>query len=235
VPASPFASRDLEWAHGRNRAAAAPMALDGAQIAESVGVSRATGARSLGQLGLARLGPAEPVTPGRRYEWAQARQLMHLDIKKLGRMGRIEHRITGDRRARTRGIGWEFVHVCIDDCSRVAYAEVLPDERAVTVAGFLRRALTWFARRGVVVQRILTDNGSAYRSQPARCPLPRSAPGPALDAPLHTPHQWRSRALHPDAAARVGLRRRVGLLGAPHRRPRALGALLQLASTPQRP
>ena len=137
----------------------------GAQIAESVGVSRATVARSLGQLGLARLGPAEPVTPGRRYEWAQPGQLVHLDIKKLGGIGRIGHRITGDRRVRTRGIGWEFVHVGIDDCSRVAYAEVLPDERAVTVAAFLRRALTWFARRGVVVQRILTDNGSAYRSR----------------------------------------------------------------------
>ena len=140
----------------------------GAQIAESVGLSRATVARSLGQLGLARLGPAEPVTPGRRYEWAQPGQLVHLDIKKLGRIGRIGHRITGDRRARTRGIGWEFVHVCIDDCSRVAYAEVLPDERAVTVAAFLRRALTWFARRGVVVQRILTDNGSAYVSHAFR-------------------------------------------------------------------
>ena len=105
----------------------------GAQIAESVGVSRATVARSLGQLGLARLGPAEPVTPGRRYEWAQPGQLLHLDIKKLGRIGGIGHRITGDR-------------------------------RALTVAGFLRRSLTWFARRGVVVQRILTDNGSAYRS-----------------------------------------------------------------------
>jgi transposase InsO family protein len=136
----------------------------GAQIAEGVGVSRATVARSLRQLGLARLGPAEPVPPGRRYEWAQPGQLVHLDIKKLGRIGQIGHRITGDRRIRTRGIGWEFVHVCIDDCSRVSYAEVLPDERAVTVAGFLRRTLTWFARRGVIVQRLLTDNGSAYRS-----------------------------------------------------------------------
>jgi transposase InsO family protein len=137
----------------------------GAQIADSVGVSRATAARTLRQLGLARLGPAVPAVPGRRYEWAAPGQLLHLDIKKLGRIGQVGHRITGDRRQRARGIGWEFVHVCIDDCSRAAYAEVLPDERGVTVAGFLRRALTWFGRRGVTVQRILTDNGSAYRSR----------------------------------------------------------------------
>ena len=137
----------------------------GAQIAEAVGVSRATAARTLNQLGLARLGPAEPERPSRRYEWERPGQLLHLDIKKLGRIGQIGHRITGDRRQRTRGIGWEFVHVCVDDCSRVAYVEVLPDERSVTVAGFLRRAVTWFGRRGVTVQRILTDNGSAYRSR----------------------------------------------------------------------
>jgi transposase InsO family protein len=137
----------------------------GAQIADAVGVSRATAARTLRQLGLARLGPVEPVGPGRRYQWERPGQLLHLDIKKLGRFGQVGHRITGDRRQRTRGLGWEFVHVCIDDCSRVSYVEVLPDERSVTVAGFLRRALTWFRRRGITVQRILTDNGSAYRSR----------------------------------------------------------------------
>jgi len=94
---------------------------------------------------------------------------VHLDIRKLGRFSQVGHRISGDRRQRTPGIGWEFVHVCIDDWSRVvyrvAYAEVLPDERSVTVVGFLRRALSWFHRRGVRVERILTDNGSAYRSR----------------------------------------------------------------------
>ena len=137
----------------------------GAQIAEAVGVSRATAARTLGQLGLARLEATAAAVPSRRYEWARPGQLLHLDIKKLGRFEQVGHRITGDRRQRTRGLGWDFVHVCIDDCSRVAYAEVLPDERSVTVAGFLRRALTWFGRRGVRAQRILTDNGSAYRSR----------------------------------------------------------------------
>ena len=136
----------------------------GAEIAAAVGVSRATVARTLRQLGLARLGSVAPPGPSRRYQWERPGELLHMDIKKLGRIGQIGHRITGDRRQRVRGIGWEFVHVCIDDCSRAAYAEVLPDERSVTVAGFVRRALTWFARRGVRAQRMLTDNGSAYRS-----------------------------------------------------------------------
>jgi transposase InsO family protein len=137
----------------------------GAVIAEAVGLSRATVARTLGQLGLARLPAVETAPPGRRYEWERPGQLLHVDIKKLGRIDGIGHRITGDRRHRARGVGWEFVHVCLDDCSRLAYAEVLPDEQSVTVAGFLRRALTWFARRGVVAQRVLRDNGSAYRSR----------------------------------------------------------------------
>jgi transposase InsO family protein len=137
----------------------------GAVIAEAVGLSRATVARTLGQLGLARLGSREAPVPGRRYEWARPGQLVHVDIKKLGRIGRIGHRITGDRRTRVRGIGWEFVHVSVDDCSRLAYAEVLRDEQSVTVAGFLRRAAAWFARRGIVAERVLSDNGSAYRSR----------------------------------------------------------------------
>jgi len=118
------------------------------------------------------LGPARPGAAagrgggaGRRYEWERPGQLLHVDIKKLGRIGAIGHRITGDRRQRVRGIGWEFVHVCLDDCSRLAYAEVLSDEQSVTVAGFLRRAVAWFARRGIVTQRVLSDNGSAYRSR----------------------------------------------------------------------
>ena len=136
----------------------------GAVIAEAVGLSRATVARTLGQLGLARLPALDAPAPGRRYEWARPGQLLHVDIKKLAGIGRIGHRITGERGRSVRGIGWDFVHVCIDDCSRVAYAEVLGDERSVTVAGFLRRAVTWFVRRGVVAERVLSDNGPAYRS-----------------------------------------------------------------------
>ena len=143
--------RQLEWT--------------GAQIADVVGVSRATVGRTLRQLGLGQLEALQARPVVQRYEWQQPGQLVHLDIKKLGRIGHVGHRITGDRHGQARGIGWEFVHVCVDDCSRATYAEVLPDERGATAAAFLRRAAAWFRRRGVRVQRVLTDNGTGYRSR----------------------------------------------------------------------
>ena len=114
---------------------------------------------------MARLRALEPAVPVRRYEWKQPGDLVHLDIKKLGRIGRVGHRITGDRRTRVRGIGWEYVHVAVDDATRLAYVEVLADEQGVTVTQFLWRALAWFRRVGIRVRRILTDNGSGYVSR----------------------------------------------------------------------
>jgi len=137
----------------------------GARIAPAVALSRATVGRILRRVGLARLRQLEPRSPVQRYERARPGDLLHVDIKKLGRIAGIGHRITGDRRHRARGIGWEYVHVAIDDCSRLAYGEVLRDECGVTVAAFLRRACRWFARRGVQIVRVLSDNGSGYRSR----------------------------------------------------------------------
>jgi transposase InsO family protein len=137
----------------------------GAAIAEAIGVSRATVGRILQRLGLARLSALDPVRPAWRYEWPRPGQLLHLDTKQLGRIVRIGHRVTGDRRDRVYGAGWEFVHVCVDDCSRLAYVEVLPNERPAAVAAFLRRTVAWFHRHGVDVQRVLTDNGNGYRSR----------------------------------------------------------------------
>jgi transposase InsO family protein len=137
----------------------------GARIAPAVALSRATVGRLLRRLGLARLWQLGPPVPVRRYERERPGELLHVDIKKLGRIAGIGHRITGDRRHRARGSGWEYVHVAIDDCRRVSYAEVLLDERGETVAAFLRRAITWFARRGVRIERVLSDNGSGYRSR----------------------------------------------------------------------
>jgi transposase InsO family protein len=137
----------------------------GARIAPAVALSRATVGRILRRLGLARLRDLAPAEPVRRYERAHPGELLHIDIKKLGRIAGIGHRITGDRRHRARGIGWEYVHVAIDDGSRLSYADVLRDERGETVAAFLRRAIQWFARRGVRIERVLSDNGSAYRSR----------------------------------------------------------------------
>jgi transposase InsO family protein len=136
----------------------------GAEIAAAVHLSPSTVARLLRRRGLARLRQLAPAAPIQRYQWAQPGDLVHLDVKKLGRIGRVGHRITGNRRTRVRGIGWEFVHVAVDDASRLAYVEVLGDEGGVTTTKFLWRALAWFRRHGVRVRRLLTDNGNGYVS-----------------------------------------------------------------------
>jgi hypothetical protein len=100
-----------------------------------------------------------------RYQRERPGELIHIDTKKLGRIEAIGHRITGDRRDSKRGAGWEAVHVCIDDASRLAYSEVLADERKTSAVPFLERAVGWFARQGITVERVMTDNGSAYRSR----------------------------------------------------------------------
>jgi transposase InsO family protein len=134
------------------------------RIAAAVGVAPSTVGRWVQRWGLGRLPALQPPPPVQRYEWARPGQLLHVDVKKLGRIGRVGHRITGDRRVRTRGAGWEYVHVSVDDASRLAYVEVLPDERQPTSRGFVRRAVAWLARARVRVERVMTDNGSAYRS-----------------------------------------------------------------------
>ncbi len=139
--------------------------LKGREIAEQVKVSLSTVARVLAQVGLQRLKALEAREPVVRYERATVGELLHLDIKPLGRIAGIGHRITGDRRKQVKGSGWEFVHVCVDDASRLAYVEVLEDDKGVTAAGFLQRALAWFHQMGVTVQRVMTDNGGCYVSK----------------------------------------------------------------------
>lgn len=138
--------------------------LTGLEIAQVLRLAVSTVSLWLRRLGLGRLKVLEPRPPVVRYERKKPGELLHLDTKKLGRIHGVGHRIHGDRRARKRGVGWEFLHVCIDDATRVAYAEVLPDEKAVTATAFLERALAWFADHDVLVERVMTDNGSCYRS-----------------------------------------------------------------------
>ena len=134
------------------------------EIAERVPVAASTVSRILRRLGLHRLSRLEPEEPVRRYERETPGELLHLDTKKLARIRRVGHRIHGDRTRRVYGAGWEFAHVCVDDHTRLAYVEVLPDERAETTTAFLSRALAWFGKRGIPVQRVMTDNGNAYVS-----------------------------------------------------------------------
>ena len=140
--------------------------MTGARIAAQLKRPRSTVALILKRAGLERLRSPQPLEPVRRYERERPGELLHLDIKKLGRIGGFfGHRITGDRTRGRRGAGWEYVHVAIDDASRVAYVEVLRDEKGPTTADFLRRAFTWFQRLGVRIERIMSDNGSAYVSR----------------------------------------------------------------------
>lgn len=137
----------------------------GAEISSRTGAPRSTVARWLHHVGLGRLRQLAPPEPIRRYEKEHPGELLHLDIKKLGKIRGVGHRITGDKTKRARGIGWEFVHVCIDDASRVSYVEVLDDEKGPTASAFLRRAINWFAAHDVHTRKILTDNGSCYVSK----------------------------------------------------------------------
>jgi transposase InsO family protein len=142
--------------------------LTGPQIARRLGRPCSTVGLVLRRLGLGRLAALEPRPPALRYQRAGPGELLHLDTKKLGRIDGIGHRITGNRRDTRRGAGWEILQVAIDDAARLAYSEVLPDERKASAIAFLDRARAWFARHGVTVERIMTDNGSAYRSHAFR-------------------------------------------------------------------
>jgi transposase InsO family protein len=134
------------------------------QIAADLHLPLATVVQVQRRLGLARLGALVPKPPVHRYQRRIPGALVHLDIKKLGRIGRVGHRIHGDRRTRVRGIGWEYLHVAIDDATRLAYAALLPDETAASTAGFLAQAVAWFARQGIRWRALMTDNGGGYRS-----------------------------------------------------------------------
>lgn len=140
--------------------------LTGRQIARDVGVSPATVSRTLRRVGLSRMRDLKPAEPVRRYERATPGELIHIDIKKLGRFERVGHRITGDRtgQSNSRGVGWEFVHVVVDDASRIAFSQIMPDEKAPSAVAVLKAAVAYYQSLGVTVARVMTDNGSCYRA-----------------------------------------------------------------------
>lgn len=136
-------------------------------IAKEVGVSPATVSRVLKRLGLNKLKALDPPEPVRRYERETPGELIHIDIKKLGKFNKTGHRITGDRRGQSngRGVGWEFVHVCIDDASRIAFSQIKPDEKQGSAIAFLKAAIAYYNSLGVTVTRVMTDNGSCYKAR----------------------------------------------------------------------
>jgi transposase InsO family protein len=147
--------------------------MTGAEIALCLAMAASTVSAVLLRVGLGKLSRLEPPEPPNRYERRHAGELLHVDVKKLGRIpsGRAGHRVHGNRGLQRsprkdgkRIVGWEYVHVCVDDATRLAYVEVLADEKAITAVGFLHRAIAFYRRHGVSVQRVMSDNGACYRS-----------------------------------------------------------------------
>lgn len=163
-PTSPEAVKQIEVLRRERRPAA--------HIAKEVGISPATVSRVLRRLGLNKLRALSPPEPVRRYERQTPGELLHIDIKKLGKFNKIGHRITGDRTRQSnqrphgkKGPGWEYVHVCIDDASRIAFSQIKVDEKQQSAVAFLRAAVTYYKSLGVAATRVMTDNGSCYKSR----------------------------------------------------------------------
>lgn len=147
--------------------------MTAAEIAECLGMALSTVSAVLKRIGLGKRSRLAPLEPPNRYERQRPGELVHLDIKKLGRIHGAGHRMTGTRTSQNKGrrinrrtgrLGWEFVHVAVDDATRLAYAEVLPNEQGSTAAEFLTRAVGWFGSLGIAVKGVLSDNGACYRS-----------------------------------------------------------------------
>jgi transposase InsO family protein len=150
--------------------------MTGPAIARALGMARSTVGAVLRRLGLGKLKALEPKPDVVRYERAAPGEMIHLDIKKLGKINGVGHRFAprGPGMHGNKGHGWDFLHVCVDDASRLAYTEILPSERKEDTTAFLERALAWLGRHGIAVERVMTDNGSAYRSGLFRQALARA-------------------------------------------------------------
>lgn len=181
------------------------------EIAELLGMPTSTVCAVLKRIGLNPLVRLEPPEPANRYCRRHLGELLHIDIKKLGRFNTPGHRVTGrgPRTHSNRGIGWEYVYVCVDDTSRVAYAEILANEQASTAVGFLDRVIDWFNSHGVTVERVMTDNGSPFVSRAWAATCARHRIRHLRTRPYRPPHERQSRKVHPNPAPQMGLRRRL--------------------------
>jgi transposase len=222
--------------------------MTASEIAECLSMPLSTVSAVLLREGLGKRSRLAALEPANRYERRRPGELVHIDTKKLGRIVVPGHAITANRRQRaprTRvgqpdgrllgTAGWEFVHVAIDDHSRLAYAEVLGDEKASTAVGFLRRALWFFARHGVRVERVMTDNGSAYRAHTHRLACQRLGLKHRFTRPYRPRTNGKNRALHPDADPRMGQGSPLRQQRRAHQHARRLAQPLQLHPTPRQP
>jgi transposase InsO family protein len=136
----------------------------GVRIAMTVGVSPATVSRTLRRLGISRMRQLDPPPPVQRYEHAAPGDLLHLDVKKISRFGAVGIRFSGNHQRKVKNMGWEYLHVAVDDHSRIAAAQIHPNQKAPSAARFLRSMVAEYARLGIAIRRVLTDNGPCYRS-----------------------------------------------------------------------
>lgn len=161
----PRRCRDKLTEHDRNSIVALRKErLTGDEIALRLGFCRSSVFRALRKFGCSRLSSLEEKEPVQRYQWEKPGQMLHLDIKRLGKIDGVGHKKTGTRQVRRRRPGWEYLHVCVDDASRAAYTAIFPDETAESAIEFLWFAVAWYASHGIKVERILTDNGACYKS-----------------------------------------------------------------------
>jgi hypothetical protein len=212
--------------------------MTSSEIAAQLGMAVSTVGAVLKRIGLHRLSRLEPPEPPNRYCRRHPGELIHIDIKRLSRFDRPGHRMTGRDRAGKRPTvskGFEYCHVAVDDTSRAAYVEILPNQTAKTCVGFLERAIAWFVAHGVTVERIMTDNGPGYRSKLHARTIKRLKIKHLFTPALPATHERKSRAVHPNTAAQVGVLHRLPNERPSRSSPRTLGALLQSPATTRIP
>ena len=202
------------------------------QIAIAVGISGSTAARICRQAGLSRLRHLDPPLPVIRYERDHPGELLHIDIKRLGRFDRVGHRITRKRSFGSKKQGFEFVYVAVDDASRLSYVQILADERSEAACAFLTNAVAWFAQQDVRIERVMTDNGSAFLSRQFREHCGTLAIRHLRTRPYTPAHERESRAVHPNAVARVGVPLLLQQLSRAKAMAHAVCPLLQLSPPP---
>jgi transposase len=206
---------------------------NGWRIAGELRLSRATVSRILRRAKLNRLRSLDPPPPVVRYEHQHPGDLIHFDIKRLARIVKPGHRIHGDRARETRGAGYEYLHVAIDDHSRIGFAAILPDQTHQSAIRFFLMARAYYARFGFSIRRLLTDNGSCYRHWLFRKILwNQNVKHRFTRTYIYSTHQRKSRTLYPDRSARMGLRKTLARLYRKRRIPPALDRLLQPPTTP---
>ena len=209
---------------------AAPSPSDPSERCEKLGYLGKRGRSCREPSGPAAAFALEPAEPVVRYEHAAPGDLIHIDTKKLGRIVRTGHRITGNRRDSVDGAGWEFLCVAVDDHARIAFTQTKPDERRDSAIAFLRAVVTYFVGLGVTVRRNLTDSGSAFRSKRFARACQRLGLKHAFTRPYRTADQRQGRAVHPIGPARMGLRHRLRPILGTYCHDSPLDSSLQLVS-----